>query len=417
MKFVIIGSSAAGISALKTIRSHDRDVEITLISADAGYYSRCQLHLIAVGQRTEQQAHLLKEGWEKEFNVNFIPNSRVVSLSPETKEIILADKSRHSYDKLLIATGSRTFFPPIKGIEGPGIFGLRNLEDAVELKKTIAHDSSYAIVGAGLVGVELALELAELGKKVSVIEMASIPLPMQLESETGTLCAEIMEKSGIDLLCGEMAEEVRRNADGKPTGLKLKSGKIVEAEIIVCAAGVRSNMEFATEAGIKAGRGIIINHRCETSIKDIFAAGDVAETMDTLLKQVIPSAIWPVAVRQGKTAAINMLGREAELERNTGFKASVVIHKTPVISLGPIYKIEPSWEKKAFRYTAADGKYVVKIFLVSDGQLKAAVLWGDITNAGLYFESIVNERKIDGDIPYLDQLDAAKRGTEQLQVL
>lgn len=417
MNIIIVGSSAAGISAMKTIRSFDQDAKITMVSSDLGYYSRCQLHLVASGHRSESQAHLLQPGWEKDFNIEFLGGSKLSAVDSVKKSVSLEDGRVLNYDRLLLATGARTFFPPVKGIEGPATFGLRNLEDAIEIKQTLETSAYYTIIGAGLVGVELAFELAELGKKVAVVEMAPIPLPMQLEEQTGAMCRQRMESAGIELYCGETACEVVRKADGSPDYLKLKSGKTIRTDVLVCAAGVKANLDFAGAAGIKTGRGIVIDEFCQTSVPDIFAAGDVAETHDALIKQVIPSAIWPVAVRQGKIAAMNMLGRDARLERNTGFKASVVIQKTPVISLGPVYKIAPEWQRRDFRYANAGGNYNVKTFFIHENRLKAAVLWGDITNAGLYFEAIINDRPIESDLAHIDSLDAAKRGTEQLQVL
>jgi NAD(P)H-nitrite reductase large subunit len=417
MNILVLGSSAAGISAIKSLREQGFDGAITLVTADSCYYSRCQLHLLAAGKRTEKQMQLLPDGWEKGLRVDFRSGRVAVAMNAEARTVTLDDDTVLAYDRLLIATGSRTAFPPIPDLVGPLTFGLRNAEDGIALRETLAEKQSYVVIGAGLVGVELALELAHLGKTVSLLEMAPYPLPLQLEPDSGKMCAEILERAGVQVVCGDVAARVNRGPDQKPVSVSLKSGKTVAGQVVVCAAGVRSNMEFAVKAGVKADRGIIIDETCQTSIPGVFAAGDVAQTMDSLIQQVVPSAIWPTAVRQGKIAAQNMIGKPSILERNTGFKASVVLNGTPVISLGPVYQANPDWTRKVFKSTNAKGQHVMRVFYLFDGRLKAALLWGDVTNAGLYFEAIVNQRPIGPDMPWLDQLDAAKRGVEKLNVL
>ena len=418
MKVIIAGSGAAGMSAARTLREIDKTCEIKMISKDAGYYSRCMLHLVAAGNKTEKQVILAPHGWEEKLGVEFIPSQEITELDAAAKTIRLDDGSSHNFDRLLIATGSRATMPPVTGINGPGVFGLRNIEDAVAIRETMANSSDYVIIGAGLVGVELALELSHAGKRVALVEMAPYPLPMQLESETGSMCSKILEDSGVSVFCGQLAGEIIRHENGLPKEVLLKSGIRLSADVVVAAAGVKANMDFAVDAGLKFSRGLLIDEKCETSAQGIFAAGDVAEGRDTLMDQVIPSAIWPTAVRQGKVAAMNILGISgAALERNTGFKASVVLNRTQVISLGPVYKPDSIWEKRIVRSTGSNGQLSIKIFYLHEGLLKAALLWGDITNSGLYFEAIVNKRPIMADLPYLDQLDAAKRGVEQLQVL
>ncbi len=415
---LILGSSAAGISTAKTLRENGFEGAVTLVSPDREYYSRCQLHMVAAGNRTEEQARLLPVGWDTRWKLEFLRGRRAASLQADARTVTLDDGSVLSYDKLMIATGARTFWPPVQGLEGPNALGLRHLEDAVALRETLRTAKQYVVIGAGLVGVELALELAHLGKRVALVEMAPIPLPLQLEAETGALCASILKRAGVHLVCGDLAASVTRDANGFPRSVELKSGLSLPAEVIVNAAGVRANAEFAAQAGIKTDRGIIIDEYCRTSVPDVYAAGDVAQTLDSIIQQVIPSAIWPTAVRQGKIAALSMLGKPGQLERNTGFKAAVVLDGIPVISLGPVSRADHHpWEKKVFRSTSAAGRRSVKIFYLHEDRLKAALLWGDITNAGLYFESIINQRPVNVDMPWLDRLDAAKRGPEQLHVL
>ena len=417
-KYVIIGSSAAGVTAARAIRLRDKDGQITMITKDAFSYSRCQLHLVAAGERTTDQARFVTADWAAKQNIILRTGAEVTGLDSDRKVVTLACGDQVPYDKLLISTGSRTFFPPLDGLQGKNTFGLRDIEDAEAVLASLPEVERVCVIGAGLVGCELAAELAgHHGKEVTIVEMAEYPLPLQLESETGQMATELLETHGIKFMGGEMATRVERCKDGNPLGVVLKSGAFVEADLIVCAAGVRANVEFADGSGVKLNRGIVIDKYAATSVEDIYAAGDVTVTEDAVLKRIMPSAIWPTAVRQGKVAAINMTGGEELLTRNTGLKASVALMNEHVISLGPVFDIDPEWEKYTFEGTNSRGKKSLRILFLKDGVLKAAVLWGDVSNAGVYNEAIVNERNVASEFGFIDTLDGAKRGNEKLSIL
>lgn len=418
MEYVIIGSSAAGTAAARAIISNDPAGKITMITMDSGFYSRCQLHLAATGKRDDDKIFLSLDDLLKSANFKLIPQTKVTGMDVKDKNVILENGMIISYDKLLIATGSRTFFPPIPGLTGSRSFGLRNLEDAKAIKELLPCVSCVAIIGAGLVGVELAGELAEAGINVSLIEVANRPLPLQLEDVCGKKCADLLEQSGVDLYLGEMATEVIRDVNGNPQSVELKSGKSVPAEIVICAAGVRSNIEFTEGTGMEINRGIVIDTFCRTNVADVYAAGDVAETTDSLTSKNMPSAIWPVAVRQGKVAGANMSGGEDMLTRNTGMKASVNVAGTHVVSIGPVTLPEPEWKKYIYRRTDSSAHERLRIVYIDENKtLRAALLWGDVRNAGLYHEAIVNHRNISDDLKEIDSLNAAKRGEEELSVI
>ncbi len=416
--YAIIGSSAAGIAAAKTILERDAEGKVTMVTLDKGYYSRCQLHLSAVGKRSDGQIYLDMTSLQAHPNFEMFCETKVVKLEADKKKLILNNGQIIDYDKVLIASGSSTFFPPIPGLQGKNTFGLRNLEDAHAVHSLLPRIDAIAIIGAGLVGVELAVELARAGKKVSLIELADHPLPLQLEDICGQKCAELLSEIGVDLYMGEMASEVIRNKDGSPRSVKLKSGTSVAADIVVCAAGVRPNVDFAAGTDLNINRGVLINCQCRTNLSDVFAAGDVAETNDTLMSRDMPSAIWPVAVRHGKVAGSQMTGGSDEITRNTGMKAAVNVPGAHVISIGPVTAPDEQWRKLTYYRTDSNGKERLRIvYLDQDNILRAALLWGDVRNAGLYHEAIINKRPLSDELPSIDSLNAALRGFEELSVI
>lgn len=417
MEYVIVGGSAAGISAAKTIRENDPDGKIIVVSKDKFFYSRCQLHYVASGAFVPEKTRLTTSDWANKSEIKLMGGKEVSALDPELRRIIFSNGESLDYDKLLISTGSRTFFPPIEGIDGPMTFGLRDMEDAIAIREAISDAKNVTIVGAGLIGIELAAELLKKGIMVGVVEIADRPLPLQLENVCGAKCAKLLSDAGSTLHFGDSVKRIHRNIHGKPISVELSSGASIKTDLLVCAAGVRTNSEFAAQAGIKVGKGIIIDKFCRTSIDDIYSAGDVSEFEDTISGMVQMTAIWPTAVRQGKVAGTNMSGGNAEININTGMKASISVLGTHAISLGPVSVPQKQWFKHVFRGTDSSGKESVKILYTEKSLLKAALLWGDVANAGLYHEAIVNRRDISTDIGCLESLDAAKRGKEKLSVL
>jgi NAD(P)H-nitrite reductase large subunit len=401
MKYVIIGNSAAGTAAAVAIHGQDPQGEIVLVSKDTAFYSRCQLHLVAAGKRTGTQADFLPKDWLVKNHVTFRPGRCVLRIDPQTKTLECDNGEVMGYDRLLIATGSRSLFPPIEGLVGRNTFGLRDLADADIVRDSLVGTRHVVIIGAGLVGCELAESLVEVGHpSVTLVEMAPHPLPMQLEEETGSRLAALMRTQGVNLICGDAVTRVVRDHSGQLQQVLLKSGKTLPADLIVCAAGVRANLELPRSIGAECGRGILVDETCRTNLADIYAAGDVTECRDATLGRIMPSAIWPAARRQGRVAGVNMAGGSESLLDFTGLKAAVSLFGTSMVSIGAVSGPDPSWKRRIFRFTDSRGRQCLKVFYHDGkGVLHAAVLWGDVTNAGLYADAVATRRKLDDIAP------------------
>jgi nitrite reductase (NADH) large subunit len=233
---------------------------------------------------------------------------------------------------------------------------------------------------------------------VSVVEMAPYPLPLQLEEVTGARLRQLMQQHGVAMYCGDGVTQVERTEDGAVAAVLLKSGLRLPADLIVAAAGVRANTELLTSLGAECNRGIVIDEGCNTSLPDIYAAGDVTECRDITLDRVMSSAIWPAARKQGRVAGINMAGGQASLQEHTGLRASVSLFGASMVSVGAVFSPDPAWHKQVCDHTDSRGNLCGKVcYTDSDGVLKAAILWGDISQAGLYGEAVVNRRRL-GDL-------------------
>lgn len=399
MNHVIIGNSAAGTAAAEAIRQHDPAASIVMLSRDTSFYSRCQLHLVASGQRSNQEANFLPAGWVKKFGVDLRLGQTVSGIDSEKRMVLCDNGGRVSYDRLLLTTGSRSTVPPIPGMQGEGIFGLRNLEDAQQLLRLFRSREHIVIIGAGLVGSELAEALKDVGHpSVSLVEMAPFPLPLQLEEVTGARLRQLMQKHGVDMYCSDGVTGVERTAGGAPVAVNLKSGRRLPADLIVVAAGVRANVELLAGLGAECKRGIVIDEECRTSLPNIYAAGDVTECRDVTLDRVMGSAIWPAARKQGRVAGINMAGGKVTLQDHTGLRASVSLFGASMVSVGAVFSPDPAWQKQVYDNTDSRGRLCSKVcYIDGNGILKAAILWGDISQAGLYSDAVVNRRRL-GDL-------------------
>ncbi len=418
MHYVIVGSSAAATAAAKSIRRLDNGGRITIISKDGAFFSRCQLHLLAAGRRTAQQADFMPADWQERERIEVLWNTEVVGIDTEAGRLSLGDASTISYDRLLIATGSRSWAPPIEGLAGAMTFGLRDMSDAESILAALPGVKTVSIIGAGLVGCELAAELSQAGKKVNIIELAPYPLPMQLEQITGAHCAELMQSAGISLFCSRKVVGVERDGNGNPESVLLDDGSRLASDMIVAAAGVRPNIEWLADSLVATDpKGILINEYGQTSVENVFAAGDVTVMEDVLLRAVMPSPIWPTAVHQGRIAGMNMAGGCESLTRNTGFRASVRLLGTNIVSLGPVSRPDPAWEKQEISYTNSRGQNCAKVIYFENNQIRAAILWGDITDAGVYAEVIINQRDLPHERSFAAVLDGAKFGQEEKNLL
>jgi NAD(P)H-nitrite reductase large subunit len=371
--------------------------------------------MVASGRKTLEQIEfispqeLLREGIEMSIRRN------VTSVDVKNQVVETESGESIAYDKLLVATGGSSRFPPIKGLAGKRVFSLMSADDATNILTASGSVRDALVIGAGLIGCEAAAALTEAGLRVSLVEIAGRPLPLQLDATTGAMCADLLARNGVEVWCNESVGEVSRDGDGNPVEVKLASGRVIAAGMIVCATGIASNVSMLDGTGIRRNKGIVIGKHCETSIENVYAAGDVSETEDVVARRITASATWPAAVKQGSVAGANMAGVVTSLERNTGLKTAFSIFGTHAVSIGQVNP-EPSWTRRFYSGRDTRGMMFVKVLLFDAVALRGAILWGDVSNGGLYLEAIVNRRDLRHDIEYLDRLDAAKRGVEELLV-
>ena len=311
---VIIGAHAAGVDAASAARKMDRTAEITLITEErnAGY-SRCGLPFVIGGQIPSFNSLIVfPPAFYQMMKLNLKTETKVTAINTGNKTVETADKTGKSetipYDSLIIATGASPFMPPIKGKEKQGILSLRTLEDGERVDQAIKNGAKTAIVmGAGLIGLETAIALQERGLKTTVVELLPQILPLMLDADMAKMVQEMLQQKGINILIEKGVEEFLGGE--KVTGI-VAGGEQINADLFISAFGVRANTQLAANAGIALGdtKAIKTNARMETSIKDIYAIGDCAETTHIVTQKPALPQLGTIAVRQGKVAGINATG-------------------------------------------------------------------------------------------------------------
>jgi nitrite reductase (NADH) large subunit len=312
--YVILGNSAAGLTAIDAIRQRDKTGAITLISKERDpAYSRVALPYILSREKNLKQITLQEPEYFEANNVETIIGTGVASLDAKNK-LTLDDGRALSYDKLLIATGSASRVPPVQGIEDAGVCYHWTLADTRKLEQQMERARTCFVIGAGFISlltVSALIKAAPL--KYTVVEIADQVMPQLLDKTGGDALERGMREKGIDVLLGDSVTSIERRNTGVAGGrggytVHLRGGKWYDADMIVCGTGVRPNVDFAEGSGIEIANGIVTNDRQETNIADIYAAGDCAETHDFLSGERVVQAIWPTAIDQGRVAGANMAG-------------------------------------------------------------------------------------------------------------
>lgn len=366
--YVILGASAAGINAIKTLKNLDKESNITLISKDSKIYSRCMLHHVISGHRSVESINFIEGNFIEENNINWLKNKTVNTIDTENK-IVKIDNEDISYDKLLIATGASAFIPPIKNIkEGNHIYPLRNIEDVFDIKEKIKTSKKVAIIGAGLIGIDALTALMEIKDlEVSLIYPNDFILDRQLDEYSAKVYEDKFTELGAKLYPSLPVNQILLDENNDVKGVELGDNTVVECDMIIVSTGVKPNTDFIDNTDIENNRGIVINDKCETNIKDVYAAGDV----------VGKNAIWPLAVKQGVVAAYNMAGLDKILDDDFTFKNSMNFVGIPTVSLGIVIPPDESYDV----ITRCDKDGYRKI-IIKDNIITGFLAQGDISYTG-----------------------------------
>jgi len=309
---IIVGGGLAGAIAAQTLREEGFDRRITLLGEESNRpYERPPLSKDYLQGNTDRDSIFVHpESWYANHAVELRLGAAVTSLDPALRTVTTATGVQLGYDKLLLATGSTPRRVSVPGADFDGVRYLRSVEDSERIKAGFARAQRVAIIGAGWIGLETAAAARNAGLDVTLLEAGELPLLRVLGPEVAPIFADLHRDHGVDLRCQvAVAELTGRN--GAVTGVILRDGSRIDADMVLVGVGITPNGQLAAEAGLKVDNGIVVDEHLRTSDPDIFAAGDVAHAYNPRLGRHIRVEHWANARRQGVTAAKAMLGQDA----------------------------------------------------------------------------------------------------------
>ncbi len=392
--YLIIGNSAAGISAAERIRYNDPSSSVTIVSKEPyPAYGRPLISYMIEGKTSEAGIWLKPDTFYQEHDITTYLGTpyEVIELIPKDHEVKLANADVIHYGKCLLATGSNPFVPPIKGLnDKDNIFTFMSLDDAQALwseakevkeqAEEVKQTTRALVIGAGLIGLKAAEAISSYVDEVLVLELAPRILPTILDADCASLVQKELLKHNIVCMPGVTAEEIK--GDGtKATEALLTNGDHVPFDFAVVAVGVRPNSALAIQAGAEEGRGLVCDAHLMTTLQDVYAAGDIVQVKDTLDGSEHPLALWPNAMIQGAIAADHMTSSPHAEPYQGDFAVNAVdFFDTSLLTAGIINPPEDAGY--ITKIQAHDDSYAK--FVMKDNRLVGYILLNRPEKAGLY---------------------------------
>ena len=397
MKYVIIGNGAAGLAAAEKLTRLDPNGSITMLTAEVHpVYSKCLLPDYLSGDLAEERLFIRERQFYEKHKINLHRSQKVVRIDFEkkcvmTKRTDIGNKEVDvlPYDRLLIATGSKMAVPPITGLESIPFYTLGTLDDAKRIMDAAKNARKITIVGGGFVGLEIAFSLYKQGREITVIEKADSVLPAQLDETAAHMLQDALEEEGIRLFTQVGVAEVRHGglpgflrifSPGKEHRVILSDGRTLKSDMVIVATGSHPCLDFLSGTRIRMHRGIAVDTRMQTSVPDVFAAGDVVETVDAISGSTMLSPIWPNAVIQGEVTASNMAGVPRELGELISMQNASEFREIPMISMG---LVDPHGAEYEILYDHRPVEGIYRKLVLKDDIVVGMIFLGDLRSSGV----------------------------------
>jgi nitrite reductase (NADH) large subunit len=374
-ELVVVGNGMAGIACLEQILKHETKFDVTVFGDETHVnYNRILLSSVLAGERSTDEITLNPLDWYQSNGITLRLGVRIVDIDPVKRTVKGDDGSVQRYDRLLLATGSRAFLPPIEELDKENVFTFRSLDDTRAILQAASPGAQAVVIGGGLLGLEAARGLQVQGCKVTVVHVIDTLMNNQLDLTGGTYLRQKMEELGIRVLTSRVTR--RLLGDGHVEGIEFANGELIEADLVVIAAGIRPNADLGRQAGVTVNRGIVVNDYMETSDPRVFAVGECVEHRGQVYGLVAP------LLEQGKVLAATLTGNKGPTFEGWKPAAKLKVMGVEVFSAG---EVEETDNSHAVRYEdPALGVY--KKLIIRDNRLAGVVLVGDAADSGRYMD-------------------------------
>ena len=392
-RYLIIGNGAAGVTAAETIRIQDPQGRITIVSAEPGpMYSRPGLAYVLMQEIPSQQIHARTMEWYAQFGVELV-HGTAVSLDVTQRKVGLADGRSLPYDKLLIATGARAVSPPYPGIDLKGVVYLDTLEGTQDLLKQTRRARRAVVIGGGITALELSEGLSHQGVDTHYFVRRDLLWNRVFNEAESKILEERMTAHGVTIHYHTEIQEIQGNWRGRVQSVILKDGSEFKCDLVGIAIGVEPQLDLIKNTPIAIDRAILVNEFLQSSVPDIYAAGDCAQVYDRWTQKHMLDVLWPSAVAGGRAAALNMVGQTFAYVKGSPFNACLLfgLHITTMGQVNPHPSEAPEVVQHLSRgssevwYTyprtynsawAATGPNTLRL-VINDGYLVGALLMGN----------------------------------------
>jgi NAD(P)H-nitrite reductase large subunit len=371
VNFVIAGNGIAAITAARTIAAANLQATIEIYTDEPHpYYQRPRLIQFLAGGLEPADLYAYPPEWYRSKGITVHLATAVTELDVVARRVALDNGEEVPYDRLLLAVGSSPFQPPLEGIGQEGVFTLRTIDDALAIKShaqsCLARGQRDAVViGGGLLGLECAHALATLGLEVTVLQRGPWLLHKQIDQQGAVVLEDLLTRLGVRCLSNVAPEAIL--SDGGASGVRLEGGRTVSGHLVLCAAGVRSNMDLAKAAGLEVDRGVLVDSQMRTSADQVYAAGDVAQYGREMW------CIIPAAVNQARVAGANMAAPGSASYAGTVPSTTLKVVGADLTSVGLINAPDDSYTELRKSDPAAG---VYQKLVLHDGHIVGAILLG-----------------------------------------
>jgi len=369
-RIVIVGASLCGSHAAETLRDEGFDGDIVLVGAEAHLpYDRPPLSKAFLQAPSDEQPDdplYNPESFYTDHRIELHLGQRVLAVDAARGTLTLAGGAPLTYDRLLLATGSRVRRLNVPGADLPGVLYLRTLDDAHRLREAIGRARRAVVVGAGFIGAEVAASCHARGLEVTVLEAATAPLIRALGEEVGLLLADVHRQHGVDLRLGEAVAAFR--GTGKVEQVVTASGRAIDADLVLVGVGVDAETGYLSGSGIAVDNGVTVDALCRSTVPNVFAAGDCANWPHRPTGRRLRVEHWDNAWNQAEAAARSMLGKGAPYDPVLYFWSDQ--YEIEIQYLGHAAQ----WDAVVLRGDLAVGSFAA--FYLDGGTLRAAMCIG-----------------------------------------
>jgi len=396
MKHLIIGNGIAGVSAAGSIKQIDPQAEITIVtSEDFPFYSRIRL-IDYLSRQVEEDSLIMKHPkWYKENGIDLRTGTVIVGIDSKNKKVMTDGGEELSYDSLLLATGASSFVPPIPGADREGVFTLRTIDDARKINKYAEKSERVAIIGGGVLGLEVGSNLMKAGNSVEVIEFFGRLLPRQMDPGGAEILKSELEKQGFLFHLPAKTKEIV--GSGAVEAVLLEDGSEVKADMVIISAGVRPDITLPRKIGMEVKMGLPVNDSMETAVESIYGAGDVAEHNGRCY------GIWSASEAQGRVAGTNMAGGEAVYSGTTMANAL----KVAGVKLFSAGEIDPDGKLESI-VESNPTSFSYKKMVISDNRIVGTILYGDLKPRMKVMKALEEKRDVSGIMDALKSWDLSQ---------